>query len=419
FLNYKTGFATLYIPNRGSKKQSKVETPQTAISILCLLAKAKPTTTTHNSSVDMEPVSITGSGSGSGSDQNQFRVQQALNLIRFPDAGSRIRAAQEIRRLTKTSQQCRRQLATAIPPLVHMLRLHVSLHSSEAALLALLNLAVKDEENKMSILAAGALEPITRFLESENPTLQEYAAASLLTLSASSSNKPIIISASKTIPLLVKALESGTPQAKVDSIMALYNLSTHSHTINLMLDTNPIPSIIDLLKSSKTSSKTAEKSLALIESLVSFQRGRDALVSLEGGVLVVVEAIESGSHQTREHAVGALLIMCEAERCVYREPILREGVIPGLLELTVHGTPKAQSKAQLLLRLLRDPCYRSRSSDVEPDTIENIVCNIISQIDGEDQPGKAKKMLAEMVQVSMEKSLRHLQQRALVCTPSK
>lgn len=130
----------------------------------------------------------------------------------------------------------------------------------------------------------------------------------------------------------------------------------------------------------------------------------------------MVEALENGSDQTREHAVGALLTMCESDRCTYREPILREGVIPGLLELTVQGTPQAQSKAKILLRLLRDPSYQSRSADVEPDTIENIVCNIISQIDSEDQPGKAKKMLAEMVQVSMEQSLRHLQQRALVCT---
>jgi vacuolar protein 8 len=108
--------------------------------------------------------------------------------------------------------------------------------------------------------------------------------------------------------------------------------------------------------------------------------------------------------------------LCQSDRCKYREPILREGVIPGLLELTVQGTPKSQSKSQTLLRLLRDTPYPR--SELQPDTLENIVCNIISQIDGDEQSGKAKKMLAEMVQVSMEQSLRHLQQRALVCTPT-
>lgn len=264
-------------------------------------------------------------------------------------------------------------------------------------------------------MEAGALEPIISFLKSQDLNIQEYATASLLTLSASSVNKPII-SASGAIPLLVKILGHGSPQAKADAAMALSNLSTHPDNLQIILETKPIPSIVNLLKTCKKSSKTAEKCSALIESLVGFDESKIALTSVEGGVLAVVEVLENGSLQSREHAVGALLTMCQSDRCKYREPILKEGVIPGLLELTVQGTPKSQSKAQLLLQLLRDSPYAR--SELQPDTLENIVCNIISQIDGEDQSGKAKKMLAEMVQVSMEQSLRHLQQRALVCTPA-
>lgn len=264
-------------------------------------------------------------------------------------------------------------------------------------------------------MEAGALEPIISFLQSQNLNLQEFATVSLLTLSASTINKPVI-SASGAIPLLVEILRHGSPQAKVDAVMALSNLSTHPDALNIILETNPTPSIVSLLKTCKKSSKTAEKCCALIESLMAFDEGRTALTSEEGGVLAVVEVLENGPPQSREHAVGALLTMCQSDRCKYREPILREGVIPGLLELTVQGTPKSQLKAQTLLRLLRDTPYPR--SELEPDTLENIVCNIISQIDGDDQSGKAKKMLAEMVQVSMEQSLRHLQQRALVCTPS-
>lgn len=269
--------------------------------------------------------------------------------------------------------------------------------------------------NKISIVEAGALEPIISFLKSQDLNLQENATASLLTLSASTVNKPII-TASGAIPLLVQVLKHGSPQAKADAVMALSNLSTHPNSLHIILETKPIPSIVNLLKNCKKSSKTAEKCSAVIESLVGFDEGRVALTSEEGGVLAVVEVLENGSLQSREHAVGALLTMCQSDRCKYREPILREGVIPGLLELTVQGTPKSQSKAQMLLQLLRESPYPR--SELQPDTLENIVCNIISQIDGEEQSGKAKKMLAEMVQVSMEQSLRHLQRRALVCTPT-
>lgn len=267
--------------------------------------------------------------------------------------------------------------------------------------------------NKVKIVEAGALEPIIVFLQSEHLALQEHAAAALITLSASSKNKPII-SASGAIPLLVEILLHGSSHAKFDAVLALYNLSTQPETLNQILQTEPIPPLVKLLKSCKRSSKTAEKCTALIESLMGFEEGRAALTSEEGGILAVIEVLEGGSLQSREHAVGALLTMCESNRAKYREPILREGVIPGLLELTVQGTPKSQPKAQMLLNLLRETPYPR--SELEPDTLENIMCNIISQIEGEDQLGKAKQMLAEMVQVSMEQSLRHLQKRALVCT---
>jgi vacuolar protein 8 len=246
-------------------------------------------------------------------------------------------------------------------------------------------------------------------LHSSDLNLQEYATAAILTLSASSTNKPII-SASGAIPLLVKVLKEGNPQAKNDAVMALYNLSTIADNLQTILSVHPIPPLIELLRAGKRSSKTADKCCALLESLLAFDQGRVALTSEEGGVLTIVEVLEEGSLQGREHAVGALLTMCESDRSKYRDAILNEGAIPGLLELTAHGTPKSRVNAHALLDLLRDSPY-SRSK-MQPNTLENIVSNIASQIDGEDRGGKAKKMLAEMVKVSMEQSLRHLQRRA-------
>ncbi|KAJ9561946.1 hypothetical protein OSB04_007106 [Centaurea solstitialis] len=344
-------------------------------------------------------------------------ITHTLRLIQDDnhDPFSKIQAAKEIRRLTKTSQRCRRQFSDAIVPLVSML-LSPSIEAKAAALLALLNLAVQDETNKISIVDAGALEPIVTFLHLGDLSLQEHATASLATLSATIVKRSTI-GASGAIPFLVQLLGQGsTPQVKMDAIMALCNLSSEPHNLALILQSNPIPYIVNIIKSSKKSSKISERCTSLLESLVGFEEGRVSLTSEEGGVLAVVEVLERGSPQNREHAVGTLLTMCQSDRCRYREPILREGVIPGLLELTVQGTANSQTKAHTLLRLLRESPYPR--SELEPDTLENIVCDIISQIEGEEQNGNAKQMLADMVQVSMEQSLRHLQQRALVCTPT-
>ncbi|KAJ4886259.1 ARM repeat superfamily protein [Raphanus sativus] len=337
------------------------------------------------------------------SSSSSASIQRILGLIRSEDPDSRLFAAREIRRLTKTSHRCRRHFSQAVEPLVSMLRLEDSHESHhEAALLALLNLAVKYEKNKVSIVEAGALEPIMNFLQSNTPTLQEYASASLLTLSASANNKPII-GANGVIPLLVKVIKHGSPQAKADAVMALSNLSTLSTNLTMILATKPLSPILNLLKTSKKSSKTSEKCCSLIESLMlSGEEARKGLVSDEGGVLAVVEVLENGSLQAKEHAVGVLLTLCQSDRSKYREPILREGVIPGLLELTVQGTSKSRTKAQRLLCLLRDS--ESPRSDRPGSTPW--------QHGQLPWSGKAKKMLAEMVQVSMEKSLRHLQERA-------
>ncbi|KAG6466717.1 U-box domain-containing protein 3-like [Zingiber officinale] len=328
----------------------------------------------------------------------------------------KVQAAMEIRRLTKTSSRNRRHLSLAVDPLVAMLR-SPSYESCEAAILALLNLAVKDERNKISVVDAGALEPLISFLDSTNLDLQGFATAALFTLSASNVNKPRI-SASGAIPLLVKVVEEGSQQAKMDAIAALQNLSTIQDNLRSILSLHPIPSLVSFLKSCDKSTKPAEKCCALLELLVNFDEGRTALTREEGGVLSVVEVLEEGSPPSREHAVGALLTMCESDRSRYREVILREGAIPGLLELTVQGSVQCQAKARRLLELLRESPYRRRQ--LEADTLENIVSSIVSKVvDGDEQTEKAKKMLAEMVQISMEQSLRHLQRRALVvCTPT-
>lgn len=79
-------------------------------------------------------------------DQNtSVSVRRALELLHLDNQDMKIQAAKDIRRLTKTSHRCRRQLQQAITPLVSMLRVDLP-ESHEPALLALLNLAVQDEK---------------------------------------------------------------------------------------------------------------------------------------------------------------------------------------------------------------------------------------------------------------------------------
>ncbi|KAL3363658.1 hypothetical protein AABB24_012750 [Solanum stoloniferum] len=334
----------------------------------------------------------------------------------------KIEAAKEIRKLVRKSSfsgKTRSRFAAAgvIPPLVDMLQpCSYSLLAREAALLALLNLASRNERNKIRIVASGAIPPLVELLKFQNGNLKELAAAAILTLSAAAANKPTI-AASGVGPLLVQILSSGTVQGRVDSVTSLHNLSTSKEDPKLVLDARAVYPLMNLLKDCKKYSKFAEKTTALLEILSNSEEGRDAITNADGGILTLVETVEDGSLVSTEHAVGALLSLCQSSRDKYRELILKEGAIPGLLRLTAEGTPLAQERARTLLDLLRDSPPENRFSS---STLERIVYDFAAQVDGTDKAADtAKRLLQDMVHRSMELSMSRLQLRASSCTPSK
>lgn len=78
-------------------------------------------------------------------------VEKTLYLVHSEDPILKVEGARVIRRLTKSSLRYRRHFSDAVKPLVDMLR-STSFEFIEAALLALLNLSVKDEGYVLQVL---------------------------------------------------------------------------------------------------------------------------------------------------------------------------------------------------------------------------------------------------------------------------
>ncbi|KAJ6880590.1 U-box domain-containing protein 15 [Populus alba x Populus x berolinensis] len=350
--------------------------------------------------------------------RKQTQIVELSERLMNGDLKTQIEAARDIRKLVrKSSAKTRTKLAAAgvIQPLIFML-LSPNFDARHASLLALLNLAVRNERNKVKIVTAGAVPPLVELLKLQNGSLRELAAASILTLSAAEPNKPII-AASGAAPLLVQILSSGSVQGKVDAVTVLHNLSSCAENTHPIVDGKAVSPLINLLKECKKYSKFAEKATALLEILSNSEEGRIAITDSDGGILTLVETVEDGSLVSTEHAVGALLSLCQSCREKYRELILKEGAIPGLLRLTVEGTSKAQDRARTLLDLLRDTPQEKRLSS---SVLERIVYNIATRVDGSDKAAEtAKRLLQDMVQRSMELSMNSIQHRAASCTPSK
>lgn len=346
-------------------------------------------------------------------------VDDVSRKLNSGDLAAKVEAARDIRRMVRKSADAnsksavRRCFAEAvvIEPLVRMLGDSLA---REAALLALLNLAARNQRNKISIVTAGAVPPLVDLIKYQTNNLRELAVAAILSLSSAESNKSIILSCGAA-PFLVQVLCSASIQGKVDSVTALYNLSnTEDEVKKLILDPKAAPPLIDLLKECKKYSKFAEKTTFLLEILSDTEEGRNAITNTTGGILALVETVEDGSSTSMLNAVGALLSMCKSCRDKYRDLILNEGAIPGLLHLTAEGTPLAQERARTLLDLLRDSPPKKRLTSSE---LEKIVYNFAAHVDGKDRAVEtAKRLLHEMVHKNMELGLNCIKLKDSCCT---
>lgn len=241
---------------------------------------------------------------------------------------------------------------------------------------------------------SGAIPPLLNLLQCQNEPLAELAIAALLILSSCKASK-LTIAACGAIQILVESLNSNhTNQSKIDIVVTLHNLSTCPHIIP------PIP-LLHLIILSDKSSELVEKAMALLEKIVSSSDTalREATADgtttgSSGAIQALVEAVEEGSPQCQEHAVGILLVICRSCRERYRGMILMEGAMAGLLQLSVDGTHRAKEMAKALIMLLRDGSSRVlRNKQCRNEMLERVM----GQIDREERGGTELRMVEEMI----------------------
>ncbi|XP_010551927.1 PREDICTED: U-box domain-containing protein 2 [Tarenaya hassleriana] len=314
------------------------------------------------------------------------------------DKAAKTQAAVE---LSNLSRKQRHKLAErgVISPLISIL--HSQDHNSiEAALSALLSLAFGSERNKVLIVKSGAVPILIEILQSETRTaIVELAMAFLLILSSCNKNKPKIAS-SGVIQLLVRLIgctDALSVQANADAISTLHNLSTHRHIIPMIISAGATYALLKVINFSDKSSELAEKAAALLENTTA--HSPDSASCIEGAIGVLVEAIEEGSAQCKEHAVGILLRVCKWDRETYRGMILREGVMPGLLQVSVDGTWRGKEMARELLLLLRDSSgsgYGFKGKQSKKELVEEIMREI-DEGGEEIHGGTTLRLVEEMI----------------------
>ena len=233
-------------------------------------------------------------------------------------------------------------------------------------------------------MKSGAIPVLLSLLQCQNEALIELTLAAMFILSSCTENK-LAIASSGTIQHLIQFLNEGvnnmnsiSMKAKLDAIATLHNPSTCDQIIPSIASSGVLSSILQLIYNLEKSSELVEKIVGLLQHIVSSSESALCkIASTHGVICAMVETMEDSSPQCKEHAVGILLLICQSNKERYRGLILREGVMLGLLQLSVHGTWRAKDMARELLLLLRDcSSYSLRNEQPKVELIEAIMQEI-------------------------------------------
>ncbi|XP_078148897.1 ARM repeat superfamily protein [Carex rostrata] len=99
--------------------------------------------------------------------------------------------------------------------------------------------------------------------------------------------------------------------------------------------------------------RLAKYCLKLMSSLSCMEDTLKLITATEGCLASISEFLDAGTHQEQDYALAILLSLCSGnfENCLL---LMKEGVIPALVDISVNGSQEGQGNAKKLLCLLRD-----------------------------------------------------------------
>ncbi|KAJ9554512.1 hypothetical protein OSB04_018557 [Centaurea solstitialis] len=289
------------------------------------------------------------------------RYDGFLTVLRSEESLRRkCRVVEQIRRLLKDDEEARIYMGANgfIEALLRFLEsgLHEENEfAQESGAMALFNLAVNNNRNKETMLAAGILPLLVQMIEGSKSI--GAAIALYLNLSCLDQAKPVIGS-SQAVRFLIEVLQGTTfdSQCKIDALHALYHLSTCHSNIPRLISAGIIDSLQPFLVDPDSHSWT-EKAIAVLINLAATNSGRDEIIAGSGLVSGLATVLDIGEPEVQEQAAACLLILCTgSDRCC--EMVLQEGVIPSLVSISVNGTMRGKQKAQKLLMVFREQRQR-------------------------------------------------------------
>ncbi|XP_059626253.1 U-box domain-containing protein 9-like isoform X2 [Cornus florida] len=261
-------------------------------------------------------------------------------------------AARELRLLTKRMPSFRAlfgESLDAIPQLLNPLSESKSQHDihpdlQEDLITTLLNLSIHESNKKLVAETPMVIPLLMKALQSGTVGTRSNAAAALFTLSALDSNKALIGKSGALKPL-IDLLEEGHPQAMKDVASAIFNLCIlHENKLRAVRD-----GAVRVIVNKIVNRIYVDELLAILAMLSSNQKVVEDLG--EFGAIPCLLSImrESSCARNKENCIAILHTVCFNDRTKWKEMREAENAYGTISQIAEYGTSRAKRKANGIL----------------------------------------------------------------------
>ncbi|KAL9316229.1 hypothetical protein ACSQ67_017230 [Phaseolus vulgaris] len=212
--------------------------------------------------------------------------------------------------------------------------------------------------NRSVIAEVGAIPFLVTLLGSQDSRIQEHAVTTLFNLSIFDNNK-ILIMAAGAVDSIVEVLESGkTMEARENAAASIYIYNPNKVSI---VKGGAVPMLVELLMDDKAG--ITDDALAVLALLLGCSEGLEEIRNSRALVPLLIDLMRFGSVKGKENSITLLLGLCKQEgEVVARRLLANPRSIPSLQSLAADGSLRARRKADALLRLLNRCCSQPHQS---------------------------------------------------------
>ncbi|KAG6385941.1 hypothetical protein SASPL_154824 [Salvia splendens] len=157
------------------------------------------------------------------------------------------------------------------------------------------------------------------------------------------------IAASGALVVIFNILDSQIQELLEPALKILRNLSSNGDVRSFITPSELMPKLVPLFEDDNLASHC----IVILRNMSDNEEARVAVAYTDGCIAAMAKVLESDNREDQEYAVSVLLKLC-SQRVEFCKLAMEEGVIPGLVCISVNGNRRAAAMASEMLRILKE-----------------------------------------------------------------